>query len=64
MLASASPRACRVCRLPPSERDLLEGASLSGWSARSVAERFGTITRRDITGHMSTCVNERESEEA
>ena len=63
MRARASPRACRVCALPPNERDLVEGGTLAGWSARSVAERFGTITRKDVAGHVSKCVN-REKEEA
>lgn len=56
-------KACRVCRLPPSEAELVEGASLSGWSPRSVAARFVGITRRDVAGHMTKCVANEEKEE-
>ncbi len=61
--ARASPRACRVCRLPPSEADLINGGLSAGWSPRRLAERFGTISRKDITAHMGACVNERVKEE-
>jgi hypothetical protein len=49
--------------LPSSERDLVEGASLYGWSPRSIAARFSTITRKDVAGHMAWCVVSEEKEE-
>ncbi len=55
--ARASPT-CKVCRLPAGERDLVEGGLLAGWSARSVAERFGTITRKDVVRHAKICDSE------
>ncbi len=47
---------CRVCALIPGERDLLEGGVLSGWSPRSLAARFGTLTRRDVRRHAERCM--------
>jgi hypothetical protein len=55
----ASPRkACKVCRLPASELDLVDGGILSGWSPRSLAARFSSINRKDVANHMQNCVNE------
>jgi len=42
--------------LPASELDLLNGGLLSGWSARSLAARFGSVTRTDIASHQKNCV--------
>ncbi len=53
-----------MCKLPPSEVDLVNGGVASGWSARRLAERFGTLTRRDVRNHLSKCVNEQEEKEA
>ncbi len=59
----ASPRpGCRVCRLPAREIALVEGGMRSGWSPRRLAERFNGLNRKDVAGHMSTCVN-RDKEE-
>ena len=59
----ASPRpGCRVCRLPPSERDLVEGGMRSGWSPRSIAARFNRVNRKDISRHMTKCVSEEKEE--
>lgn len=52
----ARRRPCKVCRLPASEADLVNGGLLSGWSARSLASRFNTLTRKDVAGHMRNCV--------
>jgi hypothetical protein len=61
----ASPRpGCRVCALPAGERDLVNGGLLSGWSPRSVAARFTSVSRKDISRHMMMCVNEQEEKEA
>jgi hypothetical protein len=61
----ASPRpGCRVCALPAGERDLVNGALLTGWSPRSIASRFNRVNRKDVRNHLSKCVNEQESEEA
>lgn len=65
-LASRRPRrrkACRLCSLPASEADLVEGGVLSGWSSRSVAARFASINRRDIARHMRNCVVSEEKKE-
>ncbi len=60
-----SPRpGCRVCALPSGERALLNGGLLAGWSPRRLSARFGTISRKDVIGHMTMCVNAQESEEA
>lgn len=65
--ARASPQAsqqtCKVCRLPPSEAGLVEGASRSGLSPRSVAARFKTLSRKDVSAHMVLCVKKEEKEE-
>ncbi len=53
---------CRVCRLPATELDLLNGGLSFGWSARSLAARFGTVTRRDVQGHMQCVKNKAEDE--
>ena len=58
----ASPKRCRVCELPASELDLVNGGVLSGWSPRSIAARFATISRKDVTAHMSKCVSEEKEE--
>ncbi len=55
-------RPCRVCQLPASERDLITGGLLSGWSARSLSARFASVTRRDVQGHMQ-CVKNKEEDE-
>ena len=57
-------RSCRVCKLPPGERDLVEGGMRSGWSPRRLAERFNGLSRKDVMNHRMKCVNEQESEEA
>jgi hypothetical protein len=49
-------RSCRVCELPASELDLLNGGLLAGWSPRSLALRFTSLTRRDVQAHMRNCV--------
>jgi hypothetical protein len=60
----ASPRkACKVCRLPASELDLVDGGILSGWSPRSLAARFSSINRKDVTNHMQNCVSETKEQE-
>ncbi len=53
---------CKVCRLPAGERALINGGLSAGWSPRRLAERFNGLNRKDVAGHMSTCVN-REKEE-
>ncbi len=53
-----------MCKLAAGERALIVGGMRSGWSARSVAARFTSVSRKDISRHMSGCVNEQESEEA
>jgi hypothetical protein len=59
----AIPRpGCRVCRLPPSEADLVNGGLSAGWSPRRLAERFNSLSRRDVVFHAKFCVSE-ESEE-
>jgi hypothetical protein len=50
------PKKCRACSLPAGELELLNGGLLSGWSPRSLAPRFGTLTRKDVAGHMRNCV--------
>ncbi len=60
--ARASPT-CKVCKLPASEAGLVTGGLSAGWSPRRLAERFNSLTRRDITGHMTKCVGEGETEE-
>ncbi len=55
---------CRACALPASEADLVTGGLLSRWSPRSLAGRFETLTRKDVTAHMRSClVNDKEVEE-
>jgi hypothetical protein len=51
-----------VCRLPAREIALVEGVSRLGFGPRSVAARFNSLTRRDITGHMTKCVSEEKEE--
>ncbi len=61
--ARRRPRKCRVCQLPASEKDLVNGGALSGWSARSLSLRFNTLTRRDVQAHMRNCISsEKEGE--
>ncbi len=62
--ARASPRACRVCALPQNERALLNGGLASGWSPRRLAERFNSLSRKDVVRHAAMCVNEQEEKEA
>jgi hypothetical protein len=60
----ASPRpGCRVCRLPPSERALINGGLSAGWSPRRLAERFNGLNRKDVKNHAKSCVSEGETEE-
>jgi hypothetical protein len=60
----ANPRpGCRVCRLPAREIALVEGVSRLGFGPRSVAARFGTVSRKDVVRHMSGCVNGQEEKE-
>jgi hypothetical protein len=56
------PKKCRACSLPAGELVLLEHGLKNGWSARSLAARFGTVTRRDVQGHMQ-CVKNKEKED-
>jgi hypothetical protein len=56
-------RKCRVCELPATELDLVEGGILSGWSPRSLAARFKTLTRKDVSAHMCKCVVSEVKEE-
>ncbi len=51
-------RSCRVCKLPPGERDLVEGGMRSGWSPRRLAARFGTVSRKDVVFHAKFCDSE------
>ena len=51
---------CRVCSLPATELDLLDAGLSFGWSARSLAARFGTVTRKDITAHTRKYGKEEE----
>lgn len=60
MRARASPRKCRVCKLPASELYLVNGGLLAGWSPRSIAARFNGINRCDVQHHSRNCVNEKE----
>jgi len=56
------PKTCKVCRLPASEADLVNGGLLSGWSARSLAARFTSLTRKDVVFHARNCVSEKKEE--
>jgi hypothetical protein len=61
--ARASPtKACRVCRLRTGERALLNGGLAAGWSARRLAERFTSLSRRDVKNHATKCVGEGKEE--
>ncbi len=62
--ARSPTQPCKVCRLPPSEADLVTGGLLSGWSPRRLAERFNSLSRRDVRNHAKMCVNEQEEKEA
>jgi hypothetical protein len=55
-------RSCRVCELPASELDLLNGGLLADWSARALAARFTSLTRRDVAYHARNCVSEGEEQ--
>ncbi len=59
-----SRRPCKVCRLPASERDLVTGGLRSGWSARSIAPRFGTLNRTAVAYHQRNCVPSEAGKEA
>jgi hypothetical protein len=61
--STASRRPCRVCELPASERDLLEHGLLYGWSARALAARFGSVTRKKVAHHQRNCVASEAKEE-
>jgi hypothetical protein len=54
---------CRVCSLPSSELQLLEHGLIYGWSARFLAARFKSLSRRDVQGHMKCAVNKEKEEE-
>ena len=56
-------RPCRVCELPASELDLLEHGLMYGWSARSLAARFTSLTRRDVAYHARNCVSSEKEDE-
>ncbi len=61
---SQGPRlVCRVCNLPARERDLIDGGLASGWSPRRLAERFTSLSRKDVKNHATKCVGEGETEE-
>jgi hypothetical protein len=52
-----------VCSLPSSELQLLEAGLLLGWSARSLASRFGTLNRRAVAFHAKNCLSEAGKDE-
>jgi uncharacterized protein (DUF433 family) len=54
---------CKVCKLPPGERDLINGGLSAGWSPRRLAARFGTVSRKDVVFHAKFCGSEEEKEE-
>ena len=56
-------RPCKVCRLPASEADLVNGGLLLGWSARSLAAKFTSISRRNVAYHAKNCLSEAGKEE-
>jgi hypothetical protein len=56
--STARRRPCRVCELPASELDLVNGGLLSGWSARSLSARFGSVTRKNVAHHQRNCLSE------
>jgi uncharacterized protein (DUF433 family) len=49
--------------LPTGERGLVEGGLLAGWSPRRLAERFGTVSRKDVRNHAKFCDSEEGTEE-
>jgi hypothetical protein len=57
------PKPCKVCGLPASEADLLNGGLLAGWSPRSLAARFTSINRKDVVFHAKNCVIEKKEDE-
>ncbi len=65
-VGSRSPtrrKTCRVCRLPSSELDLVNGGLMYGWSARSLAARFGSATKKNVAHHQRNCVASEAKEE-
>lgn len=47
-------RRCRVCECP--EGDVIVRVLAAGVSPRSIAQRFGSVTRKDIIRHARECV--------
>ena len=45
---------CRVCGA--QERHVIDGVLAAGVSPRAIAQRFGSVTRKDITRHARECV--------
>ncbi len=58
----AGRKPCKVCRLPASEADLVNGGLLLGWSPRSIAARFKDINRKAVVYHAKNCVSEAKEE--
>jgi hypothetical protein len=56
-------KTCRVCRLPAGELGLLNGGLLAGWSPRSLAARFTSISQKNVAHHAKNCVSEKKEEE-
>ena len=54
---------CKVCRLPASEAGLVDAGLAFGWSPRSLAARFKSLTRSEITAHARRCVSEEKEKE-
>jgi hypothetical protein len=54
---------CKICRLPASELELLEAGLAFSWSPRSLAARFGTVTRKNVVFHARNCIATEEKEE-
>jgi hypothetical protein len=50
------PKKCRACSLPAGELVLLERGLMYGWSARSLAARFSSLSRRAVVFHQRNCV--------
>jgi hypothetical protein len=61
--ARSPTKACKVCHLPSGEKGLVDGGLASGWSARAIAERFTSLSRKDVKNHATKCVGEGETEE-
>ncbi len=65
MIPAASPRrrSCKVCRLPAGELGLVNGGLLSGWSPRSLAARFTSLSRKDVLFHAKNCASSEKEDE-